>query len=157
MYEWFERAGHRNQNQPSSSVNVPHDKHLRLKINKDTFERHNNRLPCNIKLSYKICKTFFLLLDLKQLTFEQFSDLLVPMITGQCTDHRLIELFQILDSENDHYLDQEKLENLLAVIGRTESIYEIEDMISRITSNGMLNFQGFILFLSTFIFNAYFT
>jgi hypothetical protein len=45
MYEWFERADRQNRNRQSSSVNLQHDKHFRLEINKDIFEQYNDRLP----------------------------------------------------------------------------------------------------------------
>ena len=43
MYEWFERGDRRSRQQ--SSYGSQRDKHFRLEINKDTFDRYNDRLP----------------------------------------------------------------------------------------------------------------
>lgn len=45
MYEWFERGDRPNRNRPQTSVGFHRDKHFRLEINKDTFDRYNDRLP----------------------------------------------------------------------------------------------------------------
>lgn len=44
MYEWFERVGRQNLNHEPSSVEIQHNKHFRLEMNKDTFEQYNDRL-----------------------------------------------------------------------------------------------------------------
>jgi hypothetical protein len=61
MYEWFERGDRRNRQQPSYASQ--RDKHFRLEINKDTFEQYIDRLP-----------------NFRRLTFEQFCELLAPII-----------------------------------------------------------------------------
>lgn len=48
MYEWFERGDRPNRNRPPTSYGSHRDKHFRLEINKDTFERYNDRLPSKI-------------------------------------------------------------------------------------------------------------
>ena len=40
MYEWFERG-----DRQSFTIGARCDKYFRLEINKDTFERYNDRLP----------------------------------------------------------------------------------------------------------------
>jgi len=143
MYEWFERADRQNRNRQSSSVNLQHDKHFRLEINKDIFEQYNDRLPRIKKFLFLNSSIpFFFLLDLRRLTFAQFCELLAPMITGKYNDRQLRETFEKLDSDNDNYLNQQELENLLIVIGRSESNYKIQDIISQLTSRGKLSFEG---------------
>jgi Ca2+-binding EF-hand superfamily protein len=67
---------------------------------------------------------------------------LAPIITGQYNDHQLHQTFERLDSDNDSHLNQQEIENLLLVVGRSESNYKVQDMISRLTSRGKLNFEG---------------
>lgn len=50
MYEWFERGDRRNRQQPTYGAHG--DKHFRLEISKDTFERFNDRLPRTNKCSF---------------------------------------------------------------------------------------------------------
>lgn len=138
MYEWFERGDRRNRQQ---TYGRHPDKHFRLEINKDTFERYNNRLPRMRKMSYFIYQIFFRL-DARRLTFEQFCELLAPIITGQYNDYQLRRTFETLDSDNDNYLNKQEIENLLVVVGRTESSYRIQDMISGLTTRGKLSFEG---------------
>jgi Ca2+-binding EF-hand superfamily protein len=64
------------------------------------------------------------------------------MITGYYNDRQIRQIFEKLDSDNDNYLNQQELENLLIVIGRSESKYKIQNLISRLTSHGKLNFEG---------------
>ncbi|UJR34165.1 hypothetical protein I4U23_021573 [Adineta vaga] len=129
MYEWFERGDRRNR-QPSS-FGSQRDKHFRLEINKDTFDRYNDRLP-----------------HVRRLTFEQFCELLAPIITGQYNDYQLRKTFEKLDSDNDGYLNQQEIENLLLVVGRADSNYKVYDMISRLSSRGKLNFEEFKRFIN---------
>ncbi|CAF0806500.1 unnamed protein product [Adineta steineri] len=121
MYEWYERGDRQR------SI----EKHFRLEINKDTFQRYNNRLP-----------------HLRRLTFEQFCELLAPIITGQYNDRQLYETFEKLDSDNDNYLSQQELENLLIIVGQSESNYKIQYIISQLTNQGKLNFEDFKRFIT---------
>ncbi len=82
------------------------------------------------------------ILDLRQISFGEFCDLIVPMITGYFNDRQIRQIFDKLDSDNDNYLNQQELENLLLVIGRSESKYKIPNFIFRLTSRGKLNFEG---------------
>ncbi|CAF1178982.1 unnamed protein product [Adineta ricciae] len=129
MYEWFERGDRRSRQQ--SSYGSQRDKHFRLEINKDTFDRYNDRLP-----------------HVRRLTFEQFCELLAPIITGQYNDYQLRKTFEKLDSDSDGYLNQQEIENLLLVVGRAESNYKVYDMISQLSSRGKLNFEEFKRFIN---------
>lgn len=64
------------------------------------------------------------------------------MITSKYNDHQLRETFEKLDSDNDNYLNQQELENLLIVVGQSKSNYKIQDIISQLTSRGKLSFDG---------------
>jgi Ca2+-binding EF-hand superfamily protein len=79
---------------------------------------------------------------LQQIPFERFCEFLTPIITDQYNDRQLRQTFDNIDSNNDNYLDQQELENLLIVIGQSESNYRIQDMISKLTSQGKLSFEG---------------
>jgi Ca2+-binding EF-hand superfamily protein len=87
---------------------------------------------------------FLFRLDVRRLTFEQFCELLAPIITGQYNDYQLRRTFEKLDSDNDGYLNQQEIENLLIVVGRSESNYRVQDIVSRLSSSsrGKLNFEG---------------
>lgn len=99
-----------------------------------------NRFEKRIHWSFDLL--FYYWLDARRLTFEQFCDLLAPIITGQYNDYQLRQTFESFDSDNDNYLNQQEIENLLLVVGRSESNYKVKDMISRLTSRGKLNFEG---------------
>ncbi|CAF1574807.1 unnamed protein product [Adineta steineri] len=133
MYEWFERGDRRNrqQQQQQTSYGAHRDKHFRLEINKDTFDQYNDRLP-----------------HIRRLTFEQFCELLAPIITGQYNDFQLRKTFEKLDSDNDGYLNQQEIENLLLVVGRAESNYKIQGMVSHLSARGKLNFEEFKQFIN---------
>jgi len=68
--------------------------------------------------------------------------LLAPMITGKFNDRQLRQTFEKLDSDNDNYLNQQELENLLIVVGRSGSNSKLQDIISKLTSRGKLSFEG---------------
>ena len=142
MYEWFERGDRRNRQQ--TSYDTHRDKHFRLEINKDTFEQYNDRVPSMIEnfFSFQIKVYLWFLLDIRRLTFEQFCELLAPIITGQYNDFQLRKTFERLDSDNDSFLNQQEIENLLMVVGRAESNYKVQDMLSHLSSRGKLNFDG---------------
>jgi Ca2+-binding EF-hand superfamily protein len=131
MYEWFERGDRRNRQQ--TSYGPQRDKHFRLEINKDRFEQYNDRLP-----------------NIRRLTFEQFCELLAPIITGQYNDYQLRRTFERFDSDNDNYLTQQDIENLLIVVGREESKYKVPDIVSHLssTSRGKLGFEDFKRFIN---------
>ena len=64
------------------------------------------------------------------------------MITGQCNDRDLRQIFSKLDSDDDDHLNEAELENLLFLIGQSKSNGRIHEIISRLTSRGKLSFQG---------------
>jgi Ca2+-binding EF-hand superfamily protein len=104
------------------------------------FERgdRRNRQP----QSYGTQRDKHFRLEINKDTFEQFCELLAPIITGQYNDHQLRRTFESLDSDNDNHLNQQEIENLLIVVGRSESNYKVQEMISRLSSRGKLNFEG---------------
>jgi len=128
MYEWFERGDRQTRNRQQSP-----DKHFRLEINKDTFEQFNDRIP-----------------HVRRLSFEQFCELLAPIITGQYNDYQLRRTFERLDSDNDGYLNQQEIENLLIVVGRSESNYKVQNVVSHLSSSsrGKLSFEDFKRFIN---------
>lgn len=85
------------------------------------------------------------------LTFEQFCELLVPILTGQYNDQQLNQTFEKLDTDKDTYLNHEELENLLFVIGRSESSYKVRDVIFQMASTGKLSFEGSLFYFRIFI------
>ena len=133
MYEWFERANRRNETNSS--------KHFRLEINRNTFEKYQQQIPRKIKFDEVFNEKSFVL-DFHGIDFAKFSDLLVPLITGHFIDHQLKEIFEKLDSNHDEYLNRNEFEDLLRLIGRSESINQIKKYISLLTTNEKLHFQG---------------
>ncbi|CAF0737092.1 unnamed protein product [Didymodactylos carnosus] len=132
MYEWFERGDRlKNQQRQSSPSIYQRDKHFRLEINKDTFENSKNQIP-----------------HLRRLSFEQFCELLAPIITGRYTDRSLRQTFEKLDSDQDGYLNQKEIERLLLVVGRSESNYKIQDIMHRVSRVGKLSYDEFKQFIS---------
>ncbi|CAF1303004.1 unnamed protein product, partial [Didymodactylos carnosus] len=128
MYEWFERGDRlkksaNQQRQPSPSA-LQRDKHFRLEISKDTFEYTKSQIP-----------------HLGSISFEQFCELLAPIITGQFNEYSLRQTFEKLDSDRDGYLNQQEIERLLVVVGRSESKYKIQDIMNRISRTGKLSYQ----------------
>lgn len=82
-------------------------------------------------------------LDIRRLSFEQFCELLAPIITGQYNDYQLRRTFERLDSDNDTYLTSQDIQNLLVVVGRADSNYRVQDIVSHLSgSRGKLNFEG---------------
>jgi len=91
-------------------------------------------------------------LDIRRLSFEQFCELLAPIITGQYNDYQLRRTFEKLDSDNDAYLTSQDIQNLLIVVGRPDSNYRVQDIVSHLGgSRGKLNFEGRTSFLFLFI------
>ena len=87
--------------------------------------------------------------DFREIDFGKFSDLLVPLITGHGNDSQLKEIFEKLDSDQDQYLTEHDFEDLLRLIGRTESIEKIKTSFLLLTTKGKLHFQGESLLTST--------
>lgn len=133
MYEWFERANR--QNETNSS------KHFRLEINRNTFEKYQQQIPSKIQFDGIFDEKSFVL-DFHGIDFGKFCDLIVPLITGNFNDHQLKEIFEKLDSNHDEYLNRNEFEDLLRLIGRSESIDQIKKYISLLTTNEELHFQG---------------
>lgn len=143
MYEWFERGDRRNRQQ--TSYGTQRDKHFRLEINKDTFEQFNDRVPSTRERKKTI--VFFFIhcfySDVRRLSFEQFCELLAPIITGQYNDYQLRRTFERLDTDNDGYLNRQEIENLLIVVGRADSNYRVQDIVSHLApTRGKLSFDG---------------
>ena len=67
---------------------------------------------------------------------------MAPIITGQYNEYQLRRTFEQLDSDNDNYLNAREIEALLSVVGRSESNYKIQDIISSLTSRGKLSYEG---------------
>lgn len=81
-------------------------------------------------------------LDFHGIDFGKFSDLLVPLITGHFTEEQLKEIFARLDSNHDEYLNRKEFEDLLRLMGRSQSTDQITKYISLLTPNEKLHFQG---------------
>ena len=74
---------------------------------------------------------------------NNFCELLAPIITGQYNDYQLRRTFERLDSDNDGYLNQQEIQNLLVAVGRADSNYRVQDIVSQLSpSRGKLNFEG---------------
>lgn len=91
--------------------------------------------------------------DGKALTFDQFCDILIPVITGgaddQHDDYAIWLAFRAFDKNNDRYIQADELEILMRIIGKSVSRERIRDLIDRADwdKNGQLDFNEFRQFI----------
>lgn len=92
----------------------------------------------------------FFKLDFPRVSFSQFCELLTPVITGYGDDNQLRQTFASLDSDNDSYLNVRDLEILLIVTDRLEKASQILNLISQVTIDGKLSYDGMIYWRECF-------
>ena len=91
--------------------------------------------------------------DLEALTFDQFCDILIPVITGSENDspddYAIWLAFQAFDRNHDQYIQADELEILMHIIGKSISRERIRDLIDRVDwdQNGQLDFHEFRQFI----------
>ncbi len=91
--------------------------------------------------------------DGKALTFDQFCDILIPVITGGEDDHHddyaIWLAFRSFDKNHDQYIQADELENLMHIIGKSVNRERIRNLINKVDSdhNGQLDFNEFRQFI----------
>lgn len=91
--------------------------------------------------------------DGKPLTFDEFYDILIPLITGDEHDHHdehSIQLaFRSFDKNHDQYIQADELENLIHIIGKSINREQIRNLINQVNQNhnGQLDYNEFRQFI----------
>lgn len=87
------------------------------------------------------------------LTFDQFCDILIPVLTGTESDHQddyaIWLAFHSFDKNNDYYIQIDELEALMQIIGKSVSRERIRFLIDRVDwdQNGQLDYHEFRQFI----------
>jgi Ca2+-binding EF-hand superfamily protein len=87
------------------------------------------------------------------LTFDEFCDILIPVITGSENDHHddysIWLAFRYFDKNNDQYIQADELEILMHIIGKSISRERIRDLINKVDwdHNGKLDYNEFRQFI----------
>jgi len=81
----------------------------------------------------------------RDLDFEEFCNLMLPVFTGKFDDDDLWYAFKKFDLDGSNYITVAELKKILSNIGQNFSEYEIETMIRKVDSNfdGKLSFEEF--------------
>lgn len=82
----------------------------------------------------------------RDLDFNEFCNLMLPVFTGKFNDDDLWYAFKKFDLDGSGYITVSELKKILANIGQHFTDYEIETMIRKVDSNfdGKLSFQGLL-------------
>jgi Ca2+-binding EF-hand superfamily protein len=89
----------------------------------------------------------------EELTFDQFCDLLIPVITGGETDrhddYSIWLAFRSFDKNGDRFIQADELEALMRIIGKSVSQQRIRYYIDQIDwqRNGRLDYEQFREFI----------
>jgi len=91
--------------------------------------------------------------DGKTLTFDEFCDILIPVITGSENDNHddysIWLAFRSFDKNNDQFIQADELEILMHIIGKSVSREEIRNLINKVDwdHNGKLDYNEFRQFI----------
>jgi Ca2+-binding EF-hand superfamily protein len=91
--------------------------------------------------------------DGKGLTFDEFCDILIPVITGGENDHHddysIWLAFCSFDKNHDQYIQANELEILIHIIGKSVSREQIRYLINKVDwdHNGQLDYNEFRQFI----------
>jgi Ca2+-binding EF-hand superfamily protein len=89
----------------------------------------------------------------EELSFDQFCDILIPVITGGETDQHddfsIWLAFRSFDKNGDHYIQADELETLMRIIGKSVSRERIRCFIDKVDwdYNGKLDYNEFREFI----------
>lgn len=89
----------------------------------------------------------------EDLSFDQFCDILIPVITGgesdQHDDYSIWLAFRSFDKNGDHYIQTDELETLMRIIGKSVSRERIRSFIDKVDwdYNGKLDYNEFREFI----------
>ncbi|CAF1149250.1 unnamed protein product [Rotaria sordida] len=128
-----------------------------VKVIYDWFERENgNQYKLDLtKQQYDQMKTIVSPIDAygKPLPFDQFCDILIPVITANENEHHndysIWLAFRSFDKNNDQYIQAEELESLIHIIGKSVSREQIRNFINKVDwdHNGQLDYNEFYQFI----------
>lgn len=135
-----------------------------IKVIYDWFERENNGNDKYHGHQYKLGLTKQQYDQMKSivspmssygepLPFDQFCDILIPVITGgesdQHDDYSIWLAFRSFDKNGDHYIQADELENLMFIIGKSVSRERIRYFINKADwdQNGQLDYNEFREFI----------
>ncbi len=89
----------------------------------------------------------------EELSFDQFCDILIPVITGgktdQHDDYSIWLAFRSFDKNNDQFIQADELEILMHIIGKSVSREQIRYLINKVDwdHNGKLDYNEFRQFI----------
>jgi len=87
--------------------------------------------------------------DGEPLTFDEFCDVLIPVVTGGENDYSIWLAFRSFDKNNDQYIQVNELERLMHIIGKSVNREQIRDLIDKVDwdHNGQLDYNEFREFI----------
>jgi Ca2+-binding EF-hand superfamily protein len=141
VYDWFERE---NRSQ------------YKLELTKEQYDQMKCLVsPIGQFLSVSWISHSLYIIDAHggPLTFDQFCDILIPVLTGTESDHQddyaIWLAFHSFDKNNDYYIQIDELESLMQIIGKSVSRERIRFLIDRVDwdQNGQLDYHEFRQFI----------
>lgn len=87
------------------------------------------------------------------MTFDQFCDILIPVLTGSATDqhddYAIGLAFRAFDRNHDDYIQANELEYLIHTIGKSVDRSEIQTLIAKVDwdHNDQLDYHEFRQFI----------
>lgn len=139
-YDWFERE---------------YGSQYKLSLTKEQYDRMKSIVAPIGKSNLIQLEFIFSFSDVegKPLTFDQFCDILIPVITGgeddQHDDYAIWLAFRSFDRNDDGYIQANELEMLMQIIGKSVNPERIRTLIQRVDwdDNNQLDFKEFRQFI----------
>ncbi|UJR26455.1 hypothetical protein I4U23_007785 [Adineta vaga] len=132
IYDWFERE--------NREYDKYHGHQYKLGLTKQQYDQMKTLVSPMGSLG-------------EELTFDQFCDILIPVITGgesaQHDDYSIWLAFRSFDKNGDHYIQTDELETLMLIIGKSVSRERIRSYIDKVDwdYNGKLDYNEFREFI----------
>ena len=132
MYDWFERENREEEKY--------HGHLYKLALTKEQYDQMKSLVkPRGL---YR-----------EELSFDQFCDLLIPVITGgamdQHDDYSIWLAFRAFDKNGDQRIQADELESLMQIIGKSISRERIRYLIDQVDADrtGQLDYHQFRTFI----------
>lgn len=152
-YDWFERE---NRDQDKY-----HGHQYKLGLTKQQYDQMKSLVsPTGMAHRWSSALNFYLLFVLssqgsrgEEVTFDQFCDILIPVITGghneRHDDYSIWLAFRSFDKNGDHFIQADELETLMRIIGKSVSRDRLRHLIDQVDwdQNGQLDFNEFREFI----------
>lgn len=132
MYDWFERENDEKEKY--------HGHQYKLALTKEQYDQMKSIV--SPRGPYR-----------EELSFDQFCDLLIPVITGgamdQHDDYSIWLAFRAFDKNGDQYIQADELESLMRIIGKSVSRERIRYLIDQVDRDrtGQLDYRQFREFI----------